>query len=447
MHCHFTKSFIFMRFLSRSLSTKSNPIVVSNAATKPFLNIPYSAHWSPIMLSCLSSPVIELTDDQRELIEAVRAFADKEIMPIAQEVDRNNEFPRSLWNLLGDLGILGITAPEEYGGLQKSYLDHVLVMEELSRASGAIALSYIAHSNLCVNQIVLHGSKHQKEKYLPKLIQGEWIGALAMSEAGSGSDVVSMKLRATRVSHSTSAKEGGYLLNGTKMWITNGPIADVLIVYAKTDPQAEAKGISAFLVEKGMPGFHTSQKLDKLGMRGSPTCELVFEDCFIPEENILGHEGQGVKILMKGLDYERITLAAGPLGLMQAALEVAIPYVHMRKQFNKRVGEFELMQGKIADMYSRFCASRAYVYSIAKACTNGVPVSKDCAGAILFASEQATQLALNAIQCLGGNGYINDYPTGRILRDAKLYEIGAGTSEIRRMLIGREFNKLFPEDN
>jgi isovaleryl-CoA dehydrogenase len=415
-----------------------------NLASKPSITVPASAHWSPIALSSLSSPVIQLTDEQKLLLEAVRAFSDKEIVPIAQDVDQKNEFPMELWRKLGDLGVLGITAPEKYGGLQRSYLDHVLVMEELSRASGSVALSYIAHSNLCINQLTLHANEQQKAKYLPKLIQGEWVGALAMSESGSGSDVMSMKLKATK---SNSQGQAGYILDGTKMWITNGSIADVLVVYAKTDQNAGTKGISAFIIEKGMPGFSIGQKLDKLGMRGSPTCELVFDKCFVPESNLIGREGQGARILMSGLDYERITIAAGPLGLMQSALEISIPYIHIRKQFNKRIGEFELIQGKIADMYSRFCASRSYVYSIAKACDAGVPASKDCAGAVLFAAEQATQIALDAIQCLGGNGYINEYPTGRILRDAKLYEIGAGTSEIRRMLIGREFNKLFPEDS
>lgn len=341
--------------------------------------------------------------------------------------------------MLGDLGVLGITAPERYGGLQKGYLDHVLIMEEISRASGSIGLSYVAHSNLCVNQLVLNANESQKEKYLPKLIKGEWIGALAMSEPGSGSDVMSMKLKATKASN-------GYILNGTKMWITNGIDADVLIVYARTNSQAGTKGISAFIIENGMPGFTTGQKLDKLGMRGSPTCELVFDNCFVPESNILGKEGHGARILMSGLDYERVLVAAGPLGIMQYALEVAIPYVHVRKQFNKRIGEFQLIQAKIADMYTRLSSSRAYVYSVAKACDSGTRDNKDCAGAILFAAEQATKVALDAIQCLGGNGYINEYPTGRLLRDAKLFEIGAGTSEIRRMIIGREFNKLFPDD-
>lgn len=339
-----------------------------------------------------------------------------------------------LWQKMGSMGLLGVTAPAEYGGMELGYMEHSLIIEELSRASGSIALSYGAHSNLCVNQIVRNGSAEQKQKYLPKLISGEHIGALAMSEPGSGSDVLSMKLRAVK-------KGDRYVLNGNKMWITNGPDANVLVVYAKTDPSSP-KGVTAFIIEKGMKGFSTAQKLDKLGMRGSNTCELVFEDCEVPEENVLGGVGKGVKVLMSGLDVERLVLAAGPVGLMQAALDVVLPYVHTRQQFGQPIGTFQLMQGKIADMYTDTIASRAFLYSVAKACDSGHTSRKDCASVILYTAEKATQVALQAIQALGGNGYINDYPTGRILRDAKLYEIGAGTSEIRRMLIGRE---LFSE--
>jgi len=334
------------------------------------------------------------------------------------------------------MGLLGITAPEQYGGSALGYLDHVIAMEELSRASGAIALSYGAHSNLCVNQIVRNGNDAQKEKYLPKLISGEHMGALAMSEPGSGSDVVSMKL---------SARKNGdhYILNGNKFWITNGPDADTLVVYAKTDASKGSRGITAFIIEKGFKGFSTAQKLDKLGMRGSNTCELVFEDCVVPEENVLGEVGKGVYVLMSGLDLERLVLSGGPLGLMQAALDVAIPYVNTREQFGQRIGEFQLVQGIVANMYTLTSASRAYVYNVAQKCDSGVTDSKDCAGVILYSAEAATKVALDAIQCLGGNGYINDYPTGRLLRDAKLYEIGAGTSEVRKLIIGRAFNKLY----
>lgn len=340
-----------------------------------------------------------------------------------------------LWQKMGDMGLLGITAPTEYGGLGLGYSEHCVVMEELSRASGSVALSYGAHSNLCVNQIVRNGNEEQKKKYLPKLITGEYIGALAMSEPGAGSDVMSMKLRAEK-------KGNKWVLNGNKMWITNGPDAHVLVVYAKTDPTAApGKSVTAFLVERGMKGFSTAQKLDKLGMRGSNTCELVFEDCEVPEENVMGGVGSGAKVLMSGLDYERLVLAAGPLGLMQAAMDVTIPYMHERKQFGQRIGDFQLMQGKIADMYTKLSASRAYVYSVARAVDSKSQSRYDCAGVILYTAERATEVALDAIQALGGNGYINDFPTGRILRDAKLYEIGAGTSEIRRMLIGRELMK------
>ncbi|KAF9425364.1 hypothetical protein BGZ76_003295 [Entomortierella beljakovae] len=341
-----------------------------------------------------------------------------------------------MWKKFGDMGLLGITAPTEYGGLGLGYLDHVLAMEEISRASGSVALSYGAHSNLCVNQISRNGNDAQKKKYLPKLISGDHVGALAMSEHTSGSDVVSMKLQAVQ-------KGDKYILNGTKFWITNGPDADTLVVYAKTDINAGPKGVTAFIVEKGMKGFSRGPKLDKLGMRGSNTCELIFEDCEVPAENILGAVGKGVYVLMSGLEYERLVLSGGPLGLMQSALDITLDYVHQRKQFNKPIGEFQLMQGKIADMYTKLSASRAYVYATARACDNGHASNRDCAGVILYSAERATEVALDAIQCLGGNGYINEFPTGRILRDAKLYEIGAGTSEIRRMLIGREFNKEY----
>jgi isovaleryl-CoA dehydrogenase len=365
------------------------------------------------------------------LREAVAGFAATAIAPRAFAIDRANEFPRDLWPRLGQLGLLGITVEEEYGGTGMGYLAHVVAMEEMSRASAAVGLSYGAHSNLCVNQIRRNGSSAQKRRYLPHLISGTHVGALAMSEAGAGSDVVSMRLRADW--HS-----GRYVLNGTKMWITNGPDADVLVVYAKTDPAAGARGITAFIVERNFKGYSTAQKLDKLGMRGSNTCELVFADCEVPQENVLGTAGKGIEVLMSGLDYERAVLAAGPLGIMQACLDVVIPYLHQRKQFDQSIGEFQLMQGKLANMYVTLNASRAYVYAVARACDRGEVARKDAAGAILFASEKATWMALEAIQCLGGMGYISDSPTGRLLRDAKLYEIGAGTSEIRRWLIGRE---------
>lgn len=363
--------------------------------------------------------------------DAVYGFAQKEIAPIAADIDRDNNFPRSLWNKMGDQGLLGITVEEDYGGAGLGYLEHSIAMEEISRASASVGLSYGAHSNLCVNQLRRWGTDEQKRRYLPKLISGEHVGALAMSEPGSGSDVVSMKLKAEK-------KGDRYILNGNKMWITNGPIADTLIVYAKTDPAAGSKGISAFIIEKGFKGYSTAQKLDKLGMRGSDTCELVFEDCEVPEENLMGPLDKGVGILMSGLDYERTVLSAGSIGIMQACLDVVLPYVHERKQFGKAIGEFQLIQGKLADMYVTTSTARAYTYAVAQACDRGETARKDAAGAILYAAEKATLVALDAIQLLGGNGYINDYPTGRLLRDAKLYEIGAGTSEIRRWLIGRE---------
>ncbi|MBV7256582.1 isovaleryl-CoA dehydrogenase [Pacificimonas sp. WHA3] len=384
-------------------------------------------------------PMQTLKFDHGETIDmlrdSIRGWATDKLAPRAAEIDESNQFPRDLWPQLGDLGLLGITISEEDGGTGLGYLAHTIAVEEISRASASVGLSYGAHSNLCVNQLGRWGNAEQKAKYLPRLMSGEHVGSLAMSEPGSGSDVVSMRLRA-------ETRNDRYILNGNKMWITNGPEADTLIVYAKTDMEAGPKGISAFLIEKGMAGFKTAQKLDKLGMRGSDTCELVFEDCEVPYENRLGEEGQGAQILMSGLDYERVVLSGGPLGIMAACMDVVVPYVHERSQFGKPIGTFQLMQGKLADMYVAWNTARAYVYEVAKACDRGETARKDAAGAILYSAEKATWMALEAIQALGGNGYINEYPTGRLLRDAKLYEIGAGTSEIRRFLIGRE---LFAE--
>jgi isovaleryl-CoA dehydrogenase len=386
------------------------------------------------MMTYIPSLNFDLGETVDMLRDAVADFAQSEIAPLAAEIDRSNEFPNQLWPRLGEMGLLGITVPESHGGTGMGYLAHIVAMEEISRASASVGLSYGAHSNLCVNQVNRNGNEEQKRKYLPKLISGEHIGALAMSEPGSGSDVVSMQMKAEQ-------SDGGFLLNGTKMWITNGPDADLVVVYAKTDPAAGSRGISAFLVEREF-GFRTAQKLDKLGMRGSNTGELVFQNVEVPAENLLGELNRGAAVLMSGLDFERAVLSAGPTGIMQACMDAVVPYVHERKQFGQPIGEFELMQGKLADMYTTMNATKAYVYAVGKACDRGETTRKDAAGAILYAAEKATWMALEAIQALGGNGYTNDYPVGRLLRDAKLYEIGAGTSEIRRMLIGRElFNE------
>ena len=387
----------------------------------------------------LNFPVLEFHHGKTiELLRAtVQKFATREIAPRAGEIDHNNQFPADLWRKMGDMGLLGITVEEEFGGTNMGYLAHVIAMEEISRASASVGLSYGAHSNLCVNQIARHGTAAQKRRFLPKLLSGEHVGALAMSEPNAGSDVLSMRLRAEQ-----TGADGGYILNGNKMWITNGPDAATLVVYAKTDPNPGAHGITAFLIERGMAGFSTAQKLDKLGMRGSNTCELVFQDCKVPAANILGEPGQGLKVLMSGLDYERAVLAGGPLGIMAACMDTVLPYIHERSQFGQPIGEFQLMQGKLADMYATMNACRAYVYAVAQACDRNQMTRKDAAGAILYAAEKATWMAGETIQCLGGNGYINEYPAGRLWRDAKLDEIGAGTSEIRRMLIGRDlFNE------
>ncbi|KAG9318639.1 acyl-CoA dehydrogenase/oxidase [Chiua virens] len=386
--------------------------------------------------STYNADIAGLSDEQAEFRNAVSEFAQREIAPRAADIDRSNTFPADVWEKLGDMGLLGVTVSQQYGGLDLGYFHHTLAMEELSRASGSVALSYGAHSNLCVNQIRRHGTEAQKAKYLPDLVSGKKVGSLAMSEPGSGSDVVSMSLRADKI-------DGGWRLNGNKFWITNGPTASTLVVYAKTAPELGSRGITTFIIEKGFKGFSTHQKLDKFGMRGSDTCELVFENCEVPEENVLGQVNKGVGVLMSGLDLERLVLSGGPLGLMQASFDYAVEYVHQRKQFGRPVGTFQLMQAKIADMYTKINASRSYVYAVAKACDRGHVSRRDCAGAILYSTDRAIEVAMEGMQCLGGNGYINEYPMGRILRDARLYAVGAGTQEIRRMLIGRDFNEQF----
>ncbi|KZT39229.1 acyl-CoA dehydrogenase NM domain-like protein [Sistotremastrum suecicum HHB10207 ss-3] len=418
---------MFRRCVSRGLRTaaQSRRPIPSSAVVGKRL---YATHYN--------ADIAGLTEEQAEFRNAVSEFAAKELAPRAADIDRSNDFPPDLWEKLGGMGLLGVTIPQEYGGLGLGYFNHVLAMEALSEASGSVALSYGAHSNLCVNQINRHGTPEQKAKYLPDLVSGVKVGSLAMSEPGSGSDVVSMKLRADKT-------DDGWVLNGNKMWITNGAVASTLVVYAKTSPEKGSRGISAFIVEKGFPGFSTAQKLDKFGMRGSDTCELVFEDCHIPKENLLGQVDKGVGVLMSGLDIERLVLSGGPVGLMQNAFDIAVEYTHERQQFGKPLATFQLMQAKIADMYTKLNSSRAYLYAVAKASERGQISRRDCAGVILYTTDRAIEVAMEAMQCLGGNGYINDYPVGRLLRDARLYAVGAGTQEIRRMLIGREFNRDF----
>ncbi|KAF8911031.1 acyl-CoA dehydrogenase NM domain-like protein [Gymnopilus junonius] len=412
-----------------------------NSGRPSFLRVATPTPVNPLQrryASFYNTDVAGLSEEEAEFRNAAVEFAQKEVAPRAEEVDKTNNFPADIWEKLGSMGLLGVTVSPKYNGLGLGYLHHTLAMEALSTASGSVALSYGAHSNLCVNQIHRHGTEDQKQKYLPDLIAGKKVGSLAMSEPGSGSDVVSMRLRADKV-------DDGWLLNGTKFWITNGPVASTLVVYAKTGPKKGSKGITAFIIERGFKGFSTSPKLDKFGMRGSDTCELVFDNCKVPEENILGAVDKGASVLMSGLDLERIVLSGGPLGLMQAAFDYAVEYIHQRKQFGQQVGTFQLMQAKIADMYTKLNASRAYVYAVARACDQGRVSRRDCAGAILYSTEKAVEVALEGMQCFGGNGYINDYPIGRIVRDSRLYTVGAGTQEIRRMLIGREFNDQFKQ--
>lgn len=412
----------------------TSPFQFATRSASRLSRIAYSASPRRRYASTYNADVAGLTEEQAEFRHSVAQFAKKEVEPRAAEIDKSNTFPMDLWPKLGQMGLLGVTCSSKYGGLEQGYFEHTLAMEELSRASGSVALSYGAHSNLCVNQIHRHGTDAQKEKYLPDLISGKKVGSLAMSEPNSGSDVVSMGLKAVK-------KSGGWVLNGNKFWITNGPTASTLVVYAKTSPEKGSQGITAFIIENDFSGFSTHQKLDKVGMRGSDTCELVFEDCEVPDENVLGQVDKGAAVLMSGLDLERLVLSGGPLGLMQAAFDYAIDYVHERKQFGRAIGTFQLMQGKIADMYTKINASRSYVYSVARACDRGHISRRDCAGAILYSTEKAVEVALEGMQCLGGNGYINDFPMGRIMRDSRLYTVGAGTQEIRRMLIGREFNQ------